>query len=239
MKPTLWFIVPAHGRLPLARICLRQLRRTCDALEHEGVRASAVVVACDENLDTARELGFGTIERDNQQLSRRFNDGLQFAFDPTVNPYPVDYAVFCGSDDWVDHRLFLELPAQDEVGLFRWASFVNEDRTEICSRYGAMDGWGVRVYPRALIERVGFRPAEEDRNAGCDTSLLIGVRMAIPRLKTRYGDLHGQQIVDWKSSEQQIHPYSRVAYRAKDRQPDPYTVLEPLYPEAVKEMRAL
>ena len=27
---SLWFVVPAHGRLELAAICLRQLRRTCD-----------------------------------------------------------------------------------------------------------------------------------------------------------------------------------------------------------------
>lgn len=27
------FIVPAHKRFDLARVCLRQLRRTCDALD--------------------------------------------------------------------------------------------------------------------------------------------------------------------------------------------------------------
>ena len=67
---SLWFIVPAHGRLDLARICLRVLRWTCDNLEADGVRASAVVIADDENLDTARELGFATVERDNQFTSR-------------------------------------------------------------------------------------------------------------------------------------------------------------------------
>lgn len=51
---SLWFIVPAHGRAQLARICLGQLRRTCDALNAEGIAATAVVIADDENLDTAR-----------------------------------------------------------------------------------------------------------------------------------------------------------------------------------------
>ena len=70
MRPSLWFVMPAHGRLELAAICLRQLRRTIDSLDDNGIRASAVVVACDENLDTARELGFGWVERDNQFVSR-------------------------------------------------------------------------------------------------------------------------------------------------------------------------
>ena len=84
---SLWFVVPAHGRLELSRICLRQLRRTCDALAENGIKATAVVVADDGNLETAREVGFGTVERDNQFVSRRFNDGVQAAFDP-YNPAP-------------------------------------------------------------------------------------------------------------------------------------------------------
>ena len=52
---SLWFCVPAHGRYELTRICLEQLRRTCDALPYE---ATAVVIADDENLHTAYELGF-------------------------------------------------------------------------------------------------------------------------------------------------------------------------------------
>lgn len=31
MNVGLWFVVPVHGRLQLAAICLQQLRRTCDA----------------------------------------------------------------------------------------------------------------------------------------------------------------------------------------------------------------
>ena len=125
--PSLWFVVPAHGRVELARICLRQLRRTCDALALEGVEATAVVVADDENLNTARALGFGTVERNNAFTSRKFNDGIQFALDPEWNPRPADYVVPCGSDDWVDHRLFLHLPRPDTMIGFQRMSFVRED----------------------------------------------------------------------------------------------------------------
>jgi hypothetical protein len=34
---SLMFVVPVHGRLQLASICLRQLRRTCDALIDNGI----------------------------------------------------------------------------------------------------------------------------------------------------------------------------------------------------------
>lgn len=79
---TLWFVVPAHGRERLAAICLKQLRRTCDALSAEGIDATAVVIADDANLDTARELGFGTIERANDFVSAKYNDGIEFACAP-------------------------------------------------------------------------------------------------------------------------------------------------------------
>src|SRR5688572_14547654 len=109
---SLWFIVPAHGRTELARICLRQLWRCCHDLIENGVDATAVVVADDENLDTARDLGFGWVRHDNQYTSQKFNEGIYLACN---NPRPADYVVPCGSDDWVDYRLFLELPPTDTM----------------------------------------------------------------------------------------------------------------------------
>ena len=87
---SLWFVVPAHGRYELTRICLEQLRRTCDALPYD---ATAVVVAEDQNLYTAADLGFATVHRDNDFLARKFNDGIQLACDPNYNPEPADYVV--------------------------------------------------------------------------------------------------------------------------------------------------
>ena len=149
----LWFVVPAHGRIELARICLRQLRRTCDALVEHGIEASAVVIACDENLDTAAELGFGTVRRDNRFLARKYNDGLQLALDPSVNPRPADYAVPMGSDDWLDYRILLRPPPRDAVLAFRRVAFVDESGSELTEtelRYEG--GVGIRVYPRRLLE---------------------------------------------------------------------------------------
>jgi hypothetical protein len=243
---TLWFVVPAHGRLELTRICLRQLRRTCDALDHEGITASAVVIACDENLDTARDQGFATIERDNQFLSRRYNDGIQLACDPAVNPRPVDHVVPCGSDDWVDHRLFLEPPRPHTVLGFQHISFVREDGQEITSRFlNYIGGSGIRVYPQQVVQALNYRPADEDRKRACDTSILFNLKAAYQRagrqLKVEHRESDPWQIVDWKSPREQLNSYRDISLRYRSvTTGDPFDLLADVYPaDSLDEMVAL
>lgn len=260
--PTLWFVVPAHGRVELSAICLRQLRRTCDVLVEHGIAASAVVIAEDENLRTASRLGFGFIRHSNRFLSRKFNAGIQLACDESLNPRPADYVVPCGSDDWVDPALFLNgLPDPQTILAFRHAAFVDETGTQIVSR--AIDyegGVGIRVYPRSMMGRrrkVGidagrgevvyappYRPADEDRERACDTSILVNIKRTFAGGRgpfIRYGDLHGWQIVDWKSADQQLNAYGDIVARfprgaAAD---DPFETLRTVFPtEALDEMRA-
>jgi hypothetical protein len=239
---SLWFVVPAHGRVDLARICLRQLRRTCDLLTAEGVEATAVVIADDENLDTARDLGFAWVERDNRATSRRFNDGIQFALDPALNPRPADYVVPCGSDDWVDHRLFLDLPPSNMFYGFQRASFVREDGQEISVRnITAIGGVGIRIYPAALMRPLEYRPAAEDLRRGCDTSIRNnlqkehGGRMTIQHLY-----LHDRQIVDWKSPDANLNPYDTLACFRGETTGSPFDEIAEYYPaEAIEEMQAL
>jgi hypothetical protein len=236
--------MPAHGRVELAKICMTQLRRTCDLLEREGVIATAVVIADDENLDTARSLGFGTVERNNRFLARKYNDGIQFALDPEFNARPASYVVPIGSDDWVDHRLFLNLPPRDAVLGFRQVAFVAEDAqslTETTLRYEA--GVGIRVYPRALLEPSRFRPADEDRKRACDTSILWNTRRnyrsKLQRdIRVVYGDIHPLQIVDWKTTGTQMNGYRDVTgvHRGRRRE-RPFECLEGFYPaEALEAM---
>jgi hypothetical protein len=241
---SLWFVCPAHGRLELSRICLRQLRRTCGQLAEHGVDATAVVVADDENLDTAAELGFGMVERDNDYLARKYNDGLQLACDPSLNPEPADYAVPIGSDDWIDHRILHHLPPSDAVLGFRDVAFVSEDGRELTeTRLNYEGGVGVRVYPARLLEVCGYRPADEDRRRGCDTSILWNTRHEYHRayggqLRILYGDQHPRQIVDWKTHGHQMNAYETVAARHHGLQAgDPFDLLQGIYPEeALHEM---
>lgn len=235
---TLWFIVPAHGRAQLAAICLRQLRRTCDALLDDGVEATAVVIADDENLDIARALGFGTIERDNQFVSRKYNDGIQVALDPELNPRPADYVIPCGSDDWVDWRLFVDLPEPDTIACFQRLSFVRPDGKEMVQRFvNVRGGCGIRIYPRQLFETLAYRPADEDRYRACDTSIITNLWNVV-RPKIEHRDLDPRQIVDWKSSDLQLNPYESLTFHRTFANPqDPFEALSDLYPaEALEEM---
>lgn len=241
----LWFVMPAHGRHDLTRICLRQLRTTCDTLAPFGIDATAVVVADDENLTTARELGFGTISRENDYLARKYNDGIQLACDPELNPEPADYVVPIGSDDWIDWRLLVDgLPAPDAMLGFRHVAFVNEAGTELTeTRLNYDGGVGIRVYPAALLEPTEWRPADEDRKRACDTSILWNTRHEYHRvhggqLRILYGDQHPRQIVDWKTHGAQMNAYTTVAARhAGHEQGDPFELLAGIYPDqALDEM---
>jgi hypothetical protein len=241
MKRSLWFVVPAHGRVALTRICLTQLRRTCDRLTQAGVDATAVVVADDDNLDTALELGFGTVESDNQFVSRRFNDGIQVACDPQVNPDPADYVVPFGSDDWADWRIFQDLPEDaNTMHGYPSLSFVRGDALEMTSvTLGNPGGCGIRVYPAAMMRTLGYRPADEDRPRGCDTSILTNLREHVPDLKVMHLRTDPRQIVDWKTDGHQLNEYDEVLRRHRGTaQADVFERLADIYQaDALDQMR--
>lgn len=238
---TLWFVVPAHGRFELTKICLRQLRRTCDALTAEGLEATAIVIADDKNLATARSLGFGTYERDNRFLSRKFNDGIQAACDRDVNPRPADFVVPFGSDDWIDYRILLNLPPRNTVACFQHMSFVNEDASELQTsfiRYAG--GCGIRVYPRQVVAQMAYRPADEDRRRGCDLSILSTLRREVRLLRVVHHSIDPRQIVDWKTAGANLNSYAEIGKHRRAHGPDPFAQLEGFYPpKALREMRQL
>ena len=237
MRPSLWFVVPAHGRIEVTGACLRQLARTCETLGDNGIDASAVVIACDGNLDTAAELGFGTVDRDNRFLGRRWNDGYELC-----RVAGVDYAIPFGSDDWIDPTLILAapLPADDQLVCFRRAAFVREDGARLALLRIPYDGGlGIRVIPAAMLARARFRPADEDRNRALDASVWRGLCRALgrqPRLV--YHDLHPLQIVDWKSNTQLNSYADCLRYLNGPESDDPFADLAEVYPgEALDEMR--
>ncbi len=235
---SLWFVVPAHGRIGLTKICLRQLRRTCDALLECDVKATAVVVADEYHLCVLQpeNLGFGWVRRDNQFTSRRFNDGIQLATDPKFNPAPADFIVPFGSDDWADYRLFAEpLPQPHQVFGFQHMAFVREDGRELAATFlNVQGGSGIRIIPRQLVAPLGYRPAEEDRENGCDTSILTSLRRHHgDNLQVHHWHLNDYQIVDWKSPDDQLNAYKNVtAYRAPRIEGNPFHVLAPFYDAA-------
>jgi hypothetical protein len=200
------------------------------------------VVACDENLDAARELGFGVVERDNQFVSRRYNDGIQLACDPKYNPHPADYVVPIGSDDWVDWRLFTQLPPTDRMVGFQRMAFVREDGREITVRFlNNAGGSGIRIYPRQIMAKLGYRPADEDRKRGCDTSILVNLKVGGALRFIEHRDIDPLQIVDWKSPGENLNEYAEIVgkHRREFTGDDPFELLAGRYPaEALEEMQA-
>lgn len=240
---TLAFVVPVHGRLPLARLCLRQLRRTCDLLIQAGIGATAVVVSDRKSLAAVdvKGLDFHWVVQTASYPSAKFNDGIQLVTDPDYASTPVDYVVPCGSDDWVSYSLFKEpLPGPAEIFGFQHMSFVREDGREMISpRIGYEGGCGIRIIPRELVAPLGYRPADEDRRRGCDTSILRNIRQQTT-LTVKHWDADPRSIVDWKTPGQQLNPYREiVAIHGGTNAGDPFEQLAGFYPdEALDEMRS-
>jgi hypothetical protein len=239
-----WFVVPVHGREALTHVCLRQLRRTCDAASAYGVEATAVVIGIGESLGVARDLGFATVERDNDFLGRRFNDGYQLACDPAYNPEPADYVIPCGSDDWFDPALLSVLPDQRHIAIFRQLAIVNEDRTELIrANVSYKTAAGPKIIPRGMLEACGWRPSCEDRRRAIDSSTVEGIKRSHggswPAMVNL--DQHPLQIVDWKSAGEQLNSFQMMRGYARGRPTeDPFEALAGVYPdEALAEMRNL
>lgn len=233
---SLWFIVPAHGRLEKTRACLRQLARTCDALEREGVAATAVVLADDANLKAAREAGFAAVSRPNSPLGRKWNDGYEYAC-----RMGADYVCPLGSDDWVDPILFVDnFPDPHQIRCSRLSAVVREDGKRIAPLQIWYEGGdGVRVLPRQMLEPFGFRPAENRRERAIDTSIMR--RLSSVRVPSVvYFDAHPFQIVDWKTAGAQLNTYQACLSFASGPETDPWETLAGRYPvEALDEMRAI
>jgi hypothetical protein len=121
-------------------------------------------------------------------------------------------------------------------------SIVREDGRELTSRHITIKGGsGIRIYPRQLMEPLGYRPADEYKHRACDTSILSNLeRHWTGRMRVMHQHLHDHQIVDWKSPTEQLNGYAEIAsvYRAAVTA-DPFEVLAEHYPEALAEMRAL
>lgn len=168
-----WFSTPAYKRFEMSELCFAQRKMAIEKLEAAGLMAHCVVIANDENLDLAQQYGFDVVERDNEWLGRRFNDGYEYAVKQgATHVFPI------GSDSWCDPQFIIDY-ADARPNM---AMPTNE---AICSRnYYMIDETGTRgkrlwvpveqgvhfVVPAELIEACGFRPCQEEIKRGCDGS---------------------------------------------------------------------
>lgn len=203
---SLFFVVPAYRRHELTRLCLKQLRWTCDELEPMGIRANAVVIADElEHRDSAKEFGFWFVEQGNEPLGRKFNDGIEAAWNAGA-----DYVVPCGSDNWVHPKWFTRLPAPDDVICRRQCSVVRTDGKELA--YLEVDypgGDGVRIFPIKLFASLEYRPAADYRNRGIDGSMVERLRrFARWTPKWDYHEWNPMAVIGFQSdNEEQLNDY--------------------------------
>jgi hypothetical protein len=146
-----------------------------------------------------------------------------------------------GNDDWVDPN-WIRLPTSpNEIVCTSLSAVVNET----CTRMSRLTitypgGDGVRIYPRRLLARKGFRPADEDRQRAIDTATHFGLAGEAPRYL--YHDTNALAIVDFKSAEN-LNDYAGCRAKFGRRSPesdDPFGELAAFYPDdAIREMQAL
>lgn len=229
---TLWFATPAWRRFETVAICLEQRNRVIDVLAEHGIEGHQVVVADDENLDIARGLGCSVVERDNEMLGRRFNDGIEYA-----GRQGADWIVQINSDSWIDPAFFLPLTEPEETLTSEAYCMVTSDRLYEL-RVSPLDldqAAGPYVFHRSLLEPCGFRPSE-DETIMTDTSIVEGIRHHRP--------------INWKTRT--LHPFQYVGFRYPPvitplawllenwlvAEHDPWTTLAEHYPvDLVERMR--
>jgi GT2 family glycosyltransferase len=231
---SLCFVVPAHGRAKLAKICLTRLAEICEELA-----AKVVVVACDENADTAQQLGFRLIRRDNTFLGRRFNDGFEFA------AKHADYVMPLGSDDLITRgyvRAMLAAHTGDEstIACARLMSAVAPNGSELARlRVPYEGGAGPRLFPSALLARVSGRPADEQAQRAIDGSIRRNLEVHGP-LRFAYADTDALDLIDLKTEGENLNTFEMLLPYATARHDDPWEQIATVHPDAtVDALRAL
>lgn len=221
---SVWFITPAWLRYELTAVCLEQRQRVIAELAARGIEGRCVVVADDENLDTARALGFDTVERDNEWLGRRFNDGMQYA-----GRHGAEWIVPIGSDSWIDPAYFLPLPLAGETRTSSAYCAVEPNRlAEVRVRNGT--GAGPYTFHRSLLEPSGFRPAQDQIKRHVDSSTVAGITASAGPVAWRFRELHPFQYVGFRQPPL-LTPYDKLWRRwGVQEHADPWGVLETIYP---------
>lgn len=225
MTSSLWFVTPAWQRYELSAVCFDQRVTVIDALRAAEVDANCVIVADDDNLDLARERGFAVVERDNEYLGRRFNDGIEYAArQGATRIVPI------GSDSWIDPAYLLPLPPKTTFRTSSRYCVVTQDRLAELD-VSDVNGVGPYVINRHMLRNGHFRPAQDTLKHGIDRSTMKGVRHRI----TQRRDLHPYQYVGFRGTPHMTTYEGLVATWKAVERTDPWSILARHYPEGLVE----
>jgi glycosyltransferase involved in cell wall biosynthesis len=226
---SLAFIVPCWKRHELTRICLSNLASTCASLDTLEIEAVGIVIANGRNLDTAKSLGFWTVNRANDGLGAKYNDGIQFAA-----AEGLDYVIPFGSDNLIDPKVVAaSIPDGDQIATFAKTYVLNETGTRGSKQLvDYLGGVGIRIYPTAIFAPCDFRPAESERMFAVDSSITNTLARMYGKPPYVRADKHEYQIVGVKTNgKEQLNPYAAVSKRfGVAEQRNPLRVLREHYP---------
>jgi hypothetical protein len=202
--PSLIFITPVWQRYELTEICLISRRQLCDALEDHGIYATSVIIGDDDNLDIARALGFEVVERDNEFLSRKFNDGYETAFN-----HGFDYCYPVGSDSILTVDQFINTVGEDLPIASHYYSMIHVSGKErIDVKIEVPGGIGPLIIPVSMLQRCGSRPIQTDLRRGCDNAARQTILTQGIEILTR--EEHQWEHVAFQSGVTQITDYERI-----------------------------
>lgn len=220
---TLWFVTPAYLRYELSEVCFEQRRRVIQALAAEGVEATCVVIADDDNLDIARSKGFHTVhQRNDRGLGRKFNDGYEYAV-----RHGAEYAVPIGSDSWIQPSFFTDIPTSHTrvLSSHNYAA-VAHDRMVVCRVTMERCPAGPYVLHRNLLQRADYRPTGDDLNRHLDSTTI----RTLQPFRWVHRDEHPLQYIGFRHPVHAITSYGRLKKRWGVRESaDPWSELREVY----------
>lgn len=219
--PSLLFITPVWQRFELTEIVLKTRRRICDELREHEIDADSVIIGNDDNIDIATALDFKVVERDNEYLSRKFNDGYEYA---VRNSY--DYVYPVGSDSILTADQFIgqvgnELPIASHY--YTMINSSGEERIDV--QIKVPGGIGPLIVPVDLLRNCP-RPIQEDLHRGCDNAARQTFLRAGHEILTR--ECHQWEHVAFQSGVTQITDYERIR---RVYQADEYEIDNGVFPE--------
>ena len=189
---SLWFVTPSYLRYELSEVCFEQRRRVIDRLAEQGIEARCVIVADDDNLDIARSKGFDTLERSNDGLGRKVNDGYEYAASQGA-----EWMVFIGSDSWIDPAFISPLP-DSSPNLVRSSPAycaVTPDKLALLRVTHPTNPAGPHIFHRDLLARAKYRPVADELMRNIDSR----TNAALAPFKFTMRDVHPLQYIGFRA----------------------------------------
>lgn len=219
-------MIPARGRFDVTRLALGQQRSLADNLASRGITIDCLIVANDENLEVAEEFGFCGLERRNEPLGWKINEGFE-----QVCRDGADYAAFIGSDDWLHPDFFAALDPDGATVLSGHEITVVDLVRQRLRHLGWRRPHGVPPWllPRRVLKAVHWRPCVDHLDRGMEG----GLRTRLQPLDVRWQlhDPHPMTRVDFKSHVGMTAYDAVAASLGIGEELDPWPELERFYPE--------